>query len=76
MSARLDHALAAYVADERPALCPRCGGWDGPILPFCTDQGWTHLGTCSKYTFADELCADCDLAARNPDPASAEGEVG
>lgn len=61
-----DHALGAYQAAERPPLCPRCGGWDGPRLPFCTNAGYSHQGTCAKYTFALDICADCTRILERP----------
>lgn len=52
-------ALDAYRSAERPPLCPKCGGWDGPRLPFCTDERWSHHLTCSRYTFGLDLCSAC-----------------
>lgn len=53
-------ARAAWREAGSPLLCPRCGGWDGPDLPFCTDGGhWTHDNTCAVYRFADDLCQHC-----------------
>lgn len=60
------HALALYERAGRPALCPRCGGWDGPALPFCTDAGWSHGETCSKYDYARDLCGRCASTNRTP----------
>lgn len=59
MSESFNRALAAYHADGRPPLCPRCGGWDGPDLPFCSDGKWTHDQTCRVYSFTDDVCTDC-----------------
>lgn len=61
-----DQALAAYDSSERPPLCPRCGGWDGPRLPFCTDRGWSHKNTCARYSFALDVCSTCEVAMSTP----------
>ncbi len=60
MTVTLSDALVLYRAAECPPLCPCCGRWDGPALPFCTDAGWTHQRTCSQYTFGLDLCGPCD----------------
>lgn len=53
-------ARAAWRKAGAPKLCPRCGGWDGPDLPFCLDGSpWNHDNTCAVYGFADDLCPEC-----------------
>ena len=52
-------ALNAYEAADRPPVCPRCGAWDGPRLPMCTDPGWEHWETCSRTRYADDECERC-----------------
>ena len=67
-------ARAAWRDAGCPDLCPRCGSWDGPRLPFCTDGGhWTHDNTCSVYRFAADLCASC-ADRMSPAPTPEEGQ--
>lgn len=55
-----EDARTAWREAGSPPLCPRCGVWDGPDLPFCTTDGWTHDNTCAVYRFADDPCQHCD----------------
>lgn len=50
-------AMAAYNGE---LLCPLCGSNDlGLKLPGCTTPGWTHVETCAKKVWADDLCDSC-----------------
>lgn len=57
-------AMWAYLALSSPPVCPRCGAWDGPNLPMCTDPGWTHDDSCALIRYAEDVCAECANAMR------------